>query len=68
MDLSPVANPLDEPILAGSAVSGLRVLVNHRPAFRRTFAALATPSEVYKSVLARDEGKLIGHVSGVRAY
>ncbi|HEX5011860.1 MAG TPA: pitrilysin family protein [Planctomycetota bacterium] len=40
MDLSPLGNPLDEPILAGSAASGLRVLVNHRPAFRRTFAAL----------------------------
>ena len=31
MDLSPLANPLDEPILAGSTDSGLRVLVNHRP-------------------------------------
>jgi len=40
MDLSPLANPLDEPILCGTAASGLRVLVNHRPAFRRTFAAL----------------------------
>jgi len=40
MDLSPLANPLDEPILAGTADSGLRVLVNHRPAFRRSFAAL----------------------------
>ena len=40
MDLSPLANPLDEPILSGSAASGLRVLVNHRPAFRRSFAAL----------------------------
>ena len=40
IELSPLANPLDEPILSGRAGSGLRVLVNHRPAFRRTFCAL----------------------------
>ncbi len=40
MLLRPLDNPLSEPLLAGTASSGLRLLVNPRPAFRRTFAAL----------------------------
>ncbi len=40
MQLRPLDNPLTEPLLAGTAASGLRVLVNPRPAFRRSFAAL----------------------------
>jgi predicted Zn-dependent peptidase len=40
MELTPLANALGEPLLAGTARSGLRVLVDHRPGFRRTFAAL----------------------------
>jgi predicted Zn-dependent peptidase len=40
MELTPLANALGEPLLAGTARSGLRVLVDHRPVFRRTFAAL----------------------------
>lgn len=40
MDLTPLDNVLQEPLLHGQAGSGLRVLVQPRPAFRRTFAAL----------------------------
>lgn len=37
MNLAPVANSLGEPVLAGTASSGLRVVVDARPGFRRTF-------------------------------
>ncbi len=40
MHFATLDNPLEEPILAGTAETGLRVLVNHRPSFRRSFAAL----------------------------
>jgi len=40
MQLAPLGNPLGEALLAGTAASGLRVLVQPRPEFRRTFAAL----------------------------
>lgn len=40
MKLLPVTNPLGEPLLAGVASSGLRVLVNPRPGWARSFAAL----------------------------
>lgn len=40
MELRPLDNALGEPLLAGSSGSGLRVLVQPRPEFRRTFAAL----------------------------
>jgi predicted Zn-dependent peptidase len=38
--LNPIANPVDETILRGTTDSGLAVLVNPRPDYVRTFAAL----------------------------
>jgi hypothetical protein len=39
------------------------------PELRRTMDALAArPSDVFKSVIARDGDRVIGHVSGLRAY
>ncbi|MGZ3404988.1 MAG: PilZ domain-containing protein, partial [Polyangia bacterium] len=36
---------------------------------RQSFEALyATPSTLFKAVVAREDGALVGHVSGVRAY
>jgi predicted Zn-dependent peptidase len=40
--LQPVPNPLGEPILRGTAGSGLTVIVAPRPDFERTFAAFGT--------------------------
>jgi predicted Zn-dependent peptidase len=40
--LTEIPNALGETILGGTAPSGLRVLVNPRPGWSRTFAALAT--------------------------
>jgi predicted Zn-dependent peptidase len=40
--LSSLSNPLDEPVLSFVASSGLTVLVNPRPGWQRTFAALGT--------------------------
>jgi len=37
-----IANPLDEPILQARMPSGLRVLLNPRPRYHRTFAAFGT--------------------------
>lgn len=42
MKLEPVPNPVDETILRGVASSGLTLLVNPRPQYQRTFAALGT--------------------------
>ncbi|MCB9899162.1 MAG: insulinase family protein [Planctomycetes bacterium] len=42
MKLSVVDNPLGEPVLHGTAASGLHVLINPRPEYERTFAALGT--------------------------
>ncbi len=42
MKLEPVANALDEPILAATAPSGLRVFVHSRPDWTHTFAAFGT--------------------------
>src|SRR5262249_33137976 len=39
------------------------------PEVRDTFArSYARPSDVFKAVVAREDGTLIGHVSGIRAY
>jgi hypothetical protein len=39
------------------------------PEIRHTIEALtARPSDLFKSVIAREGGKVIGHVSGLRAY
>ena len=38
------------------------------PEIRRTYGALAKPSEVFKAVIVREKERVIGHVSGVRAY
>ncbi len=36
---------------------------------RETFArSYAQPSDVFKAVVAREQGELVGHVSGIRAY
>lgn len=40
MKLASVTNPLGEPLLSGVTRSGLRVLVNPRPGWARSFAAL----------------------------
>ena len=37
-----IDNPLDEPILSTRLPSGLRVLLNPRPRYHRTFAAFGT--------------------------
>lgn len=42
MKLQPVINSLGEPILRGQTASGLTLLVNPRPRYRTTFAALGT--------------------------
>lgn len=42
MRLSALHNPLNEPVLHGVASSGLTLLVNPRPGWERTFAALGT--------------------------
>lgn len=42
MNWEPIANPLDEPILQAVMPSGLRVLLNPRPRYHRTFAAFGT--------------------------
>ncbi|HEX9100566.1 MAG TPA: PilZ domain-containing protein, partial [Polyangia bacterium] len=39
------------------------------PEVRDTFArSYAQPSDVFKAVVAREDGELVGHVSGIRAY
>ena len=42
MRLEPLENPVGEEILSGTAATGLRVLVAHRPGWARTFAAFGT--------------------------
>ena len=42
MKLQPVINSLGEPILRGQTASGLTLMVNPRPRYRTTFAALGT--------------------------